>query len=156
MVDKGVRAGRRGARPAVCGVTGPGTNMRERSGASGVDAKALPSSHNTDATGTRKSGQGEVSSRSPGSTPLCGQVESVVDRFRRGSRRLKNQWRHGSRPQHSCRPKPGRRCCETTKLGRVGGRVLARCLYCPRNGDDNRLLEPFRDEGNGSTRILLR
>ena len=55
--------------------------------------------------------------------PMCWQVGSVVDRFRRGSRRLKNQWPREAYPQDSCRPRLGRRYCVPGKLGRVGGRV---------------------------------
>ena len=41
--------------------------MRQSSGAPEVDTEALLSSYNTDATGARRSGQGEVPSRSLGS-----------------------------------------------------------------------------------------
>ena len=56
-----------GERPNVRGVTGPGTNVRESSGAPGIDTAALSSLYSNDSADTQRSGQGEVLSRSPGS-----------------------------------------------------------------------------------------
>ena len=69
-----------GERPVVCGVTRPGTSIVRSPGASEIDAKALPSSYNTDPIRQALQGAGRGKHRAGRRvpTPLCRVVGAVV------------------------------------------------------------------------------
>ena len=73
--------------------------------------------------------------------PPCRLVRSVVDRCRRGSHQLKNQWRLGAYPQDSC-PIAGAPLLRTKATWTSWWSPVSEMLYRLRKGGDNRLLGP--------------
>ena len=136
-----------GEKPAVFSVTGPGTNIWRSSGMPGVDDEALPSSYENDVIGARRSGQGNVPSRSPSSNSDEAVSGICCTPFSTRLLSTETLCRNEAYPQDSCRPTMGRRYCEPRKLGRSGSSTCARCFNRPRKRASNRLLEPTKQKG---------
>ena len=142
-----------GERLAVCGVTGPGMNVRESSRVPGCDAKALSSSYSNDSTDTRRSGQGEVPSRSPDSNSAVPANGVCCRPFSTRFSSTENKWRHEPYPQNSFWPRLGCRYSVPRKLGRTSSHVRPRCLDHLRKGGGDHLLGP-KNQGRNQ-RLLL-
>ena len=142
-----------GERLAVCGVTGPGMNVRESSRVPGCDAKALSSSYSNDSTGTRRSGQGEVPSKSLSSNSAVSASGVCCKPFSTRFLSSENQWRHETYQKDTFWPRLGCRCSVPRKLGRIGSHVQPRCLDHLRKGGGDHLLGPNNQGRN--QRLLL-